>query len=690
VYADPDRVRRPLRRTGDRWEELGWHDAFELVGSRLAQIRTSHGNDAIATYIGNPTGHNLGAMLWAPLFIQMLGSQRIFSGATVDQFPKNLSCRILYGDSWMFPVPDVDRTDFFLVLGANPLVSGGSIMSAPNMKARLRALRGRGGTVVVVDPRRTETARIADRHLFIRPGSDPFLLFAMVSVLFEENLVRPGRLAQFTDGIDSVRELAREFSPETVATVTGIDAATTRNLTRDFAAAERAVCYGRFGTSTVEFGTLASWLVDVVNLLTGNLDRPGGEMFPRPATGQSEPAVEDSGPVPYGRFHSRVRGFPEFDGQLPVSTLAEEIDSAGEDRIRAMITVAGNPAVSTPNGARLARAFESLDFMVSLDIYINETTRLADVILPSRVNFEETNFDLLFQTTSVRNMVHYSPAVFDPEPDSRSQWELLAEVAARVNGTTLEALDDLMLDGIIAAVIGRPGSRCEHLSPEDVRAKVGDTRGPERLLDLLLRAGPYGDGFDDGAEGLTLEKIRQVSHAIDLGALEPRFPEALKTPGRRIQLTHELLTRDVERLRKRLDSLAHPGGLVLVGRRQTRNMNSWLHNVDVLARGRRRCTLLVNGEDATRLGLRTGERARVKSRVGSVLAEVVVSDEMMPGVVSLPHGFGHDSPGTRLRVASEKQAGVNSNLLADELLLDELSGTSVLNGIPVEVSPASG
>lgn len=687
VHEDPERIRRPLRRIGKRFTEIGWDEALDLVGSRVKEIRAAHGADAVATYIGNPTGHNVGAMLWSALFIGALGSQRIFSGATVDQWPKNLTCRILYGDTWLFPIPDLDRTDFFLCLGGNPAISQGSLMSAPNMTARLRALHARGGRSVVVDPRRTETAALASQHLFIRPGTDALLLFAMVHTLFEEGLVRPGRLADFTDGIDTLRDLARPFSPEAVAAATAIDAATTRRLTRDFAAAERAVCYGRVGTCTVEFGTLASWLVDAVNLLTGNLDRPGGSMFPRPATGQGEPVAQDSGPVPYGRFRSRVRGFPEFEGQLPVAVLAEEIDSAGEERIRALITAAGNPVLSTPNGERLSRALASLDFMVSIDIYLNETTRHAHVILPTTTAFEETNFDFLFQTTSVRNMVRYSPRVVIPPADAKPHWAVMMEVAARLNDSTLESYDDFMFEGMLATVVGQPGTRCADVTPDMARAKLGKVRGPERFIDLLLRAGPYGDGFDDTAEGLSLAKVQRVPHAIDLGPLQPRLPDILRTPGRRIPLAHDLLVGDVERLKRALGRYAAAHGLVLVGRRQLRNMNSWLHNVESLARGRNRCTLLVHPDDARRLGLRSGDHARVRSRAGEVRPEVEITDEMMPGVVCLPHGFGHTAPDTGVSVATRLQPGVNANQLADELVLDEPSGNSVLNGIPVEVFP---
>jgi anaerobic selenocysteine-containing dehydrogenase len=686
VHEDPDRIRGPLRRTGSTWEEIGWEEALEWTGERLREIRATHGNDAIGTYIGNPTGHDFGAMLYTTFFIQALSTQRVFTGSTVDQFPKNLSCRLMFGDAWMFPIPDIDRTDFFLVMGANPLVSQGSLMSAPNMRARLQAHRARGGRLVVVDPRRSETAAMADSHIFIRPGSDAFLLFAMINQLFSERWVNLGRLADFTDGVEVLRELADPFTPEAVAPVTGIDPGGIRKLTREFAAAKRAICYGRFGTCTQRFGTLASWLVDAVNILTGNFDRPGGMMFPRPATGQCEPVATDSGPVPYDRFQSRVRGFPEFDGQLPVSVMAEEIDSAGEERMRAMITVAGNPVLSTPNGERLRRAFEMLDLMVAIDIYMNETTCLADIILPTTTHLEHENFDFLFQTTSVRNMVHYSPQVLEAPPDTKHHWEVILEVAARLNGVSLGDLDDLMVGGVLATFVGLPGTPAEHLTPAEARKMIGDHRGPERLLDAMLRAGPYGDGFVDADEGLSLEKLRKTRHAVDLGPLEPRLPEILRTPGRRIPLAHQLLVDGVEGLRESLREGSPDPGVVLIGRRQIQNMNSWLHNLPVLARGKTRCTLLVNPEDAGRLRLEDGDTARVRSRVGEVVVPVVVTDEMMPGVVSLPHGFGHDATGTRLSVARAEQPGANANALADEMVLDELSGTSVLNGIPVTVT----
>ncbi len=540
---------------------------------------------------------------------------------------------------------------------------------------------------MVVDPRRSETAEIADEHLFIVPGSDAFFLFALVHVLFEEGLCSPRRLEPLLRGSEALRTLAKDFSPEAVAKATGIVAADTRRIAREFATAESAACYGRIGTCTQEFGTLASWLVDVVNTLTGNLDREGGVMFPRSAAGPGRDRPKRSARLAYARWRSKVRELPEFAGELPTAALAEEIDSAGEQRIRGLLTVAGNPALSTPNAARLDRALDGLDFMVSIDIYLNETTRHADVILPPVSPLERSNYDIAFNQFSVRNTTKFSPQVLVPPEDARQQWWILAELAGRLGGAGAEAVDELVLSNLLAGTVGGAETSCPDVSAEQARTALGSTRGPERILDLMLRAGPWGDRFEDDGDGLSLEKLRAVPHGIDLGALEPRLPELLSTPSGAIELAPELLVGDVPRLRAALDERRQDGNLVLIGRRHLRSNNSWMHNLRSLAKGRDRCTLLVNPKDAARLGLADGGRARVKSRVGELVAPVSVSDEMMPGVVSLPHGFGHDAPGAQLDVAREF-AGVNVNLLNDELRLDVLSGNAVLNGTPVELSPA--
>jgi anaerobic selenocysteine-containing dehydrogenase len=677
LYEDPARLRRPVRKTPDGWQEMEWEDALALVGERLSAIRNAHGKDAIAMYYGNPNGHNFGAQIYTQLFITLLDTQRFFSAGSVDQQPKNLSCEMLYGSAWTFPIPDLDRSDYFICMGGNPLVSQGSLMSAPDAGAHFKALKARGGKLVVIDPRRTETAELADWHLFIRPGTDALLLFAIVQLLFESDRVQLGHLAGHIDGLERLRELAQHFTPEAVSPLTGIAAADIRRLCDEFCAAGKPVVYGRIGLCTQEFGTLASWLVDVVNLLRGRLDAEGGAMFPRPATGQGEES-DEVGQIGRGRWHTRVRGFPEYMSMLPATLMAEELAWDGEERARALITVAGNPVLSVPNGDRLHDAIGKLDFVVALDIYINETTSQADVILPSTVQIEHSNYDFLFQSTSIRNFARYSPQVLQPEPGARDQWELLLEIVGRMNGMNVEQLDELIFDGLaqrIAAAV--PG-----IDAEGIKALAVATRGPERLLDMMLRAGPHGDRFS-GGDGLTLARVKEAEHGIDLGPLMPgRMPGILRTEGKRIRLLHPLLEEDIQRLHARLQA-GVPQGLLLIGRRHIRDMNSWLHNLAHFVRGKNRCTLRMHPDDAGRLGLQDQAQAIVRSAVAERVVPVEISDELMPGVVSLPHGFGHRYAGTGQPLASE-HAGVSVNdLIGDGL--DLPSGTSIVNGVPVEV-----
>jgi anaerobic selenocysteine-containing dehydrogenase len=690
LYEDPERLTRPLRKTENGFEEISWEEAYRFAGERLAAIKESHGKDSIATYIGNPIGHCVSGMLAIPMYLQAMDSERLFSAATMDQQPKNLTSSILYGDMWAIPIPDIQRTQYMLSLGGNQLVSQGSLMSAPNAKKEISDLQARGGRLVVMDPRRTETAGAADEHHFIIPGSDAFFLFALVNVLFEEGLTDLGRLGEFTDDIERVHELSAPFTPETVQDVTGVPAETIRRIAHEFSAAERAVCYGRIGTCTQEFGTLASWLVDVVNALTGNLDREGGSMFPRPATGQAERYLWDGTDLKLGRWKSRVRGLPEYEAQLPVAAFAEELEeaSAGDERARALITICGNPVLSSPNGARLASAMEELDFMVSVDIYLNETTRHADLILPTTVQMEHTNYDFLFAGTSVRNFARFSPQIFEPVDGLPDLGDVLLEIAARGNGTEAAVLDMMLFEGMLATFVGKPDTPCAEVSVDAAREKLSSESGTLRLLDLMIRSGPYGDAFDETSDGLNLAKLRAVDHAIDLGPLKPRLPEIIRKDHGRLKLVHEIFEADIQRLLAGLAERRDPDRLVLVGRRQLRNMNSWLHNLTHLAKGPERCTLLVNPRDAERLALSDGGIAKITARAGSVTAPVVVSDEMMPGVVSLPHGFGHRENDTKISVANSRQAGANSNQLLDEYSLDVPSSTSVANGIVVQIAPA--
>jgi anaerobic selenocysteine-containing dehydrogenase len=690
---DPDRLRAPLVHRDGQLVPVTWDEACAEVERRLMPIVAQHGADAVAVYLGNPNVHNLSLALYGQALLRTLRTKNVFSASTVDQMPKQLAAGLMFGTFTSIAVPDIERCDLLLMLGANPLDSNGSLWTVPDFPGRLRALQQRGGRCVVVDPRRSRTALAADEHLFIVPGTDAYLLIGIIHALFDEKLVDLGRLAEHTNGLTAVEAIAAPFSATAVAPVCGIAAQTIRQLARDLAQAPRAAVYGRIGTCTQAFGTTASWLVDVCNVLTGNLDRAGGVMFPMaPAFAINMHGTPGAGRgVRTGRRHSRVRGAPEVAGELPVACLAEEIETPGDGQIRALITIAGNPVLSTPNGERLARALASLECMVSLDIYLNETTRHADVVLPGLSPLEESHYDVIFPQFGYRNAARYSPPVFEAPAEQPREWQTLLRLTGIVAGqgtnADLDALDDFVATTQVQRAVGDPQSAVHGQDPNELMAALAPRRGPERLLDLALRTGPYGDGFGARPGGLSLAQLEAHPHGIDLGPLQPRIPESLRTPSGKIELAPPPLLHDVDRLRAGLSAASRNGGLVLVGRRHLRTNNSWMHNLPVLAAGKPVCTLHMHPDDAARAGVTDGGLACVASRVGAVNVPVEVTDAIMPGVVSLPHGFGHDQPGTRLSVARARP-GVSSNDLSDELQLDPLSGNAILNGIPVRVSPA--
>ncbi len=667
VYHDPNRLKRPVRRTADGWKEIGWEEAFDEVAANLKRIQAAHGNNAVGIYLGNPNVHNLGSILYGPPFNRSLRTRNRFSATSVDQLPHHFAAYFMFGHQLLLPVPDVDRTGYFLVLGANPIASNGSLMTAAGIENRLKALQQRGGKLVVIDPRRTETAKAADEHHFIRPGTDALFLLALVHTVFAEGLDDPGRLAEFTDGIDTVRGLVRDFSPEAVADATGIDAETIRRIARAFAAAESAVCYGRMGVSTQAYGGLAQWLVNLLNIITGNFDRPGGAMFTLPAVDVVGLTTLTGQVGSYGRWQSRVRGVPNFGGELPAAIMAEEMLTPGDGQIKAMVTVAGNPVLSTPNGGQLDDAFAGLDFMVSIDIYINETTRHAHIILPPTTGLETEHYDVTFHLLAVRNTAKFSPALFEAEDGQRHDWQILNALRERMeadNGT-----------------------------PAPVHRKEYQKRlAPDKLIDMALRFGPYGGwgGRRGTGDGLTLKKVADNPHGIDLGPLQSVLPERLNTPNKRIDLAPEIIVHDLSRVRQLLDEAqsARVNGydMALIGRRHIRSNNSWMHNSERLVRGKNRCTLLIHPDDAQSRGIDNGAVVEVFSRVGRIEIEAEVSDSMMPGVVSIPHGWGHHRPGVQLDVARE-YAGVSINDLTDDKATDELTGNAAFSGVPVRVCP---
>ncbi len=684
---DPDRLAQPMVRRDGVLTEATWDEAFDAVAEGLGAVLRDHGGKSVGVYVGNPNAHTVAGSLYVPLIIRALGTRQVFSASTLDQMPKHVALGLMFGNPIAFTVPDLDRTDHLVVIGANPLVSNGSLATAADFPGKLRALRKRGGRLTVIDPARTRTAELADRHIAPRPGTDAALLFAIVHVLFDENLVDLGDVAEHVTGVEQVRELATGFPPEAVAEHCGVAADDIRSLARDIATAPSAAVYGRIGTSTVEFGTVGSWLVDVINTLTGNLDRPGGAMFPlSPVASAPRPPRPGRG-WRTGRWHSRVSGHPEALSELPAAALAEEIDTAGEGQIKAMVTIAGNPVLSAPDGERLSSALESVDFMVSVDPYLNETTCHADVILPPPPPSRSGHFDVALSGLSVRNNARYSPPALPLEDGRPDEPEILSRIALILYGAGHQADPGLVDEQVIATTLTKetddPTSPVAGRDVGEMTAMLPAGPGYERRLDMMLRLGPYGDGFDSRPDGLTLLRLKDNPHGIDLGPLKPRVLEVLRTPTGKVDLAPEAIVADVNRLRVSLDR--HDDGFVLIGRRHLRSNNSWMHNLPALAGGTNRCTLRIHPDDATELGLE--DTAIVKGPGGELVVPVERTDGMRRGVVSLPHGWGHNRRGIKLEVAAG-QPGVNVNQLNDGTQLDPLSGTAVLNGIPVHIAPA--
>jgi anaerobic selenocysteine-containing dehydrogenase len=691
LHDDPDRLRKPMVRRDGVHVEVEWAEAWDVIADRLPAIIQAHGRESVGVYMGNPSAHNLSAMLYNRALLTALGTRRRFSASTVDQMPRQVAAAYVFGTPVSVPVPDLDHTDHLIIIGGNPYASNGSLCTAPDFPGRIERMRARGGTLVVVDPRRTRTAEEADHWIAIRPGTDALLLAAMATTMAQEGLVAVGEhVAEHISGVQEVIDALAPFTPEAVAAATGVSADDIRGIARDLCAARSGSVYGRIGTTTTEFGTLASWLVDVVNTFSGNLDRCGGAMFPKPVAGSGNTRGKPGRGKGFavGRGHTNVRKLPEVMGEYPAAAMAEEISDTGDDRMRAMVTVAGNPVLSTPNAGRLDAALASLDFMVSIDIYLNETTRHADVILPPPSQLQREHYDLALLGFAVRNVANYSEPVLPIDDGAPDEWEILAKVGLIAAGLGPDAdpavADELALRGMIQHAVGDSSSPVHGRDADEIMAALGETPGPARTLDFMLQTGPYGAAFGANPEGASLALLKANPHGVDFGPLQPRLPEILRTPSGTVELAHPVLIADLERLSAAMPAWEEQA-LVLVGRRHLRSNNSWMHNIEVLVKGKPRCTLQVHPDDAARLGLSDGGVATVTSRVGSVDAPVEVTDAVRPGVVSLPHGWGHGQPGTRLRVAAER-AGVNSNVLSDDAALDPLSGTSVLNGIPVSVT----
>jgi anaerobic selenocysteine-containing dehydrogenase len=669
LYEDPDRLRQPVRRVGSEWEPIDWDEALDLAADGLRRIQREHGSDAVATYFGNPSAHTMAALSGLTLR-HVLGTRNNYSATSADQLPQHLTSAEMFGDLALFPIPDIDRTDYMLVLGANPSVSNGSLMTAPGARHRMRAIVARGGTVVVVDPRRTETAALASEHVAIAPGGDPYLLLGMLNVIFAEGLASLGHLDVHADGLADVEALAADWPAARAAPIAGVDAETIARLAREFAAAGRAVAYGRVGVCQQRTGSLTHWLINVLNAVTGNLDAPGGAMFTNPAfdVGALLRRARVLGFGDHGRFHQRVSGLPEMNGELPVAGLADEILTPGPGQVRGMLVFAGNPVLSTPGGARLDDALATLEWCVAIDMYVTETTRHADVILPPVSTLERSDIDVVMPIVSVRNHIRHSPAAIRKPRGAREDWQILTELAGRLGRGVARRAE--------AAVARLPS--------------IFTT--PERLIDLGIALGPYGILRRGPLKGLTVARIKRAQHGIDLGPLAPRLPGALDTPGSRVQLAPPRFVAEAGRLaehaREAEVALSDGYDLTLIGRRQLRSNNSWMHNSARLMKGADRCTALLHPDDASERGLGDGDRVRVVSRVGAIELPVEISDEMRRGVVSVPHGFGHARPGVGWRLAAER-AGASVNDITDPSVVDALTGNAAFNSVAVRVEAAA-
>jgi anaerobic selenocysteine-containing dehydrogenase len=649
-YTDKDRLKTPIRRTANGWEDISWEEAFTEIVEKLKGIQHQHGKNSLAVYLGNPNAHNLGNALLLKPFMKSLGTINRFSSASTDQMPHHVASNFMFGAGMLIPVPDIDRTDFMLIIGANPVVSNGSMMTAPNVLGRMKAIQKRGGKIVVVDPRRTRTAKIADQHLFIRPEKDALLLFAIIDCVFASNKINLRHLENMVEGLDDLEKLVKSYSPEAVSEFVGIDATTIRTLADDMMAADSAVCYSRMGASTQTFGGLCLWLTNVLNIITGNFDRPGGAMFPQPAFDLLRNHKRGH-KTSFGQHATRVRKLPFFNGEFPVAALAEEIQTEGEGQIKALITVAGNPVLSTPSGHKLAQAFDGLDYMVCVDIYLNETTKHANIILPGTTGVENSHFDIFFNSFSVRNTVKYSPPLFEKEQQQRSDWQILTEISARMTD--------------------RP------FDPQMQKTT------PEMVLDMELKSGPY------GKDGMSLQKLIDNPHGIDIGPLMPCIEERIKTAEGKVYLLPKLYLDDLPRLdalmAKPASDKSYP--FELIGRRLVKSHNTWTQNSERLVKGKNPCTLEIHPEDATKLGITKGQLVTVSSIVGEINIEAVITDDIQQGVVSMPQGWGHNQKGTEMSVAS-KQPGVSINDLTDANRVDTLTGNAAFNGTPVAIKRA--
>ncbi len=700
IHNDPDRLRYPLLKTAAGWEQISWDNAFNEVASRLRNIQAKHGKNAVGVYAGNPTIHNLGSMLTYMPFLQALGTQNCFSATSVDQLAPMLVALKMFGNQLLLPVPDIDRTHLMVCLGANPMASNGSLMTAPGFKRRIKALQDRGGKLIVIDPRKTETAKIADQHHFIKPGSDALLLMAVLHTLFQQDLTNSGRLRNHIQGYNIVKNMVAGFSPQRVSSHVGMTAKAIERLAVEFAKAPSACFYGRLGTSTQEFGTLTNWLMTLINTLTANLDEPGGVMFTRPAVDLAGIANVAGYTGSFASRRSRVRKYPEFNGEFPAATLADEILTPGKGQIKAMVTIAGNPVLSLPNGGKVSQALKSLDFMVAIDFYINETTQHADIILPPTGPLEHDHYDVILNLLTVRNTAKYSTALYKPMPDSRHDWQILIELTRKLHSHSpikwlggelqYQFLNRLKVKGLLDLLLrtGPYGTPPEQLPElQKTFSSMIYKRFSGNILGKLLDVSPLSRHTRQRGHNLSLAKLKANPHGIDLGPLMPSLPERLAHKSSAINLVPNVFMKDITRLQERLNkgSKLAPDAFLLIGRRDVRSNNSWMHNSNRLTKGSNRCTALINPKDAKRLKLADGDSITISTLSGEIEIPVELSDDIMPSVICAPHGWGHNQPDTQLSVAKQ-HPGVSINDVTDDRFVDALTGVAAFSGQAVTVS----
>ena len=646
LYEDSDRLKTPIKRVENGWEKISWIEAFEEVEHQIKKIQEKYGNDAVATYQGNPNVHNLGSMLYGGPFLKSLKTKQKYSATSADQLPHHIASLKMFGHQMLIPIPDIERTDYLLILGANPGASNGSLLTAPGFSQKIKNIQKRGGEVINIDPRYTETSKISSNHFFINPGKDALLLLSLLYVIFEQGIDEKTHLSSHLKGLEEIKEIIKKYPPQKTAAIIGIDSLEIQKIAKNFMNSKTAVCYGRMGVSTQEFGGICQWLINVINIVTNNMDKAGGAMFTEAAIDLVFMTGMQGKVGNFDRYRSRVHDLPEYSGELPVATLADEMIVEGEGQIKMLICTAGNPVLSTPNGKKLEKALEGLDFMVSIDIYLNETSKYANIILPTTNGLETLHYDLVFHQLAIRNTAKLSEVLFEKDENQKHDWQILNELTERITGKK-------------------------------------NPLTPEMMLDNMFKFSSY------KAANLSVKKLKENPSGIDLGALQPLLTKRIFTQDKKINISPKFFIDDLKRLDKELfntngeDKTNYP--FALIGRRHLRNNNSWMHNSKLLMKGKNRCTVLMCPKDANNLSITNHQKIRITSNVGSIELPVEISDEMKEGVLSIPHGFGHNRQGTKIKLA-EENAGESINDLTDDYNIDKLTGNVNFSGTRVKVN----